>query len=388
MVVHQYYHCDQRVRCYAEALAAAGIQVDVLCPRDQNQSFTEQGDGIRVFTIPISRGYRGRGGYLLEYGMALILFTARLLALYIKNRYQVIHVHNMPDCLIFTALVPRILGARLILDIHDPMPEFYMSKFGSQEVGMTVRLMRLQEKFSSALAHAITVVNNVPDPKVFNRSRYKKEHRGESKHFTLIYPGTIAPRYGLDVAIRALPLLVTKIPQLYLVIVGPQVEYVNELSNLASQLGISRFVQFRPLVPVDEVPGQIIQADVGIYPALPDAHMSIATPTKVLEYAVMGIPIIASRLKILEDLFTGSAVMFFDPGNADQFAHCVLELFDNPARRDELVRNADSDFARAHSWSDERRAYFGVLNRLLPPRESVVASDERGGNPASERMHG
>jgi glycosyltransferase involved in cell wall biosynthesis len=397
MIVHQYYYRDPRVRRYAEALANAGAQVDVLCPRDQNQSSSEQRDGVRIFTIPLNRGYRGRGSYLLEYGAAFIIFAVRLLALYIKNRYQVIHVHNMPDFLAFTALIPRIFGANLILDIHDPMPEAYMSKYKCQTNSLAVQLMRVQEKLSSMLAHAvitansnfkdnlvkrgipadkITVVNNVADPEVFNRNRYEKERHSKGKHFTLIYPGTIATRYGLDVAIRALPLLITRIRQLRLVIIGAQVEYADELATLAEQLGVSSFVQFKPIIPVDEVPRQIIQADVGIYPALPDTHMSIATPCKVLEFAAMGIPVIASRLKVLEDLFGDSALMFFEPGSVEQFARCVLELFDSPARRDELVRNTDNIFVRTHSWSDERRAYFDLLNRLLDPMAGV-ALDEK-----------
>jgi len=388
MIVHQYYYRDPRVQRYAEALADAGAQVDVLCPQDQNRSFAKQRNRVRVFTIPLSRGYRGRGSYPLEYGAAFIFYTARLLALYIKNRYQVLHVHNMPDFLVFTALVPRIFGANLILDIHDPMPEVYMAKYECSADAMAVRLMRVQERLSSMLAHKvitansnfrdnlvkrgvpadkITVVNNVADPKVFDRNKYRKERRSKGENFTLIYPGTITPPYGLEVAIRALPLLITRIPRIRLVVIGPQVEHVNDLATLAEQLGVSSFVQFKPPIPVDEVPRQIAQADVGIYTALLNPHMNTATPTKVLEYAAMGVPIIASRLKVLEDLFTDSAIMFFDPGSVDQFARCVLELFDNPTRRDELVRNADNIYVRTHSWSDERRAYFNLLNRLLAP---------------------
>jgi len=227
-------------------------------------------------------------------------------------------------------------------------------------------------------ANKITVVNNVADPKLFNRNRYRKERHSRSR-FTLIYPGTIAPRYGLDVAVRALPLLATRIPQLRLVVMGPQVEYVDELVKLAEQLGVSPFVQFNPLVPLGEVARQMGQADVGIYPALPDHHMSIAMPSKVPEYAAMGIPIVASRLRVLEDAFTDSAIMFFDPGNVEQFARCVLELFESPARRDELVRNADSIFVRTHSWSNERHVYFDLLNRLLSLREGTTALDDGDG---------
>jgi glycosyltransferase involved in cell wall biosynthesis len=112
--------------------------------------------------------------------------------------------------------------------------------------------------------------------------------------------------------------------------------------------------------------------------------MNIATPMKVLEYAAMGIPIIASRLKVIEDLFTDSALLFFDPGNVYQFARCVLELFASPARRDELVRNADAVFVRMHPWSDKQRAYFNLLNRLLAPREEVVAWDKADESAAEE----
>ena len=118
-------------------------------------------------------------------------------------------------------------------------------------------------------------------------------------------------------------------------------------------------------------------ADIGIYTGLSDPHMDIAMPGKVLEYAFMGIPIIASRLKILENMFTDSDLMFFEPGSVEQFAGCVLELHDNPAHRDDLVRNMDDNFVSAHSWGYERRVYFDLLNRLLSPRDRVFAIDER-----------
>ena len=67
----------------------------------------------------------------------------------------------------------------------------------------------------------ITVVNNIPNSDVFNRSAYQEERSAIRKQFTLIFPGTIAPRYGLDVPIRALQQLATKIPEIRLLIIGP-----------------------------------------------------------------------------------------------------------------------------------------------------------------------
>ncbi len=393
MIVHQYYHLDGRVKQYAESLAKAGMQVDVICLRDQNQPKTDSTDNIRIISIPLGRSYKNRGSYLFEYGLALMLFTIQLTILHIKNQYQAIHVHNMPDFLIFAALFPRISGAKLILDIHDPTPEFYMSKYKTDQNNLAVRLMRIQERLSAKLAHAIitanpnfkvnlikrgiaahkiTIINNVADARIFNRNKYRQKIHKNNEYFTLIYPGTIAPRYGLDVAIKALPLLIKDLPQLRLQIIGSQVGYATELADLAQQLDVAAFVQFMPVMPINKIPQQITKANIGLYPALPDPHMSIATPTKVLEYAMMGIPIIASRLKVLEDLFNDRSIMFFEPGNANQLAQCILELYNNPARRNELVRNADHSFVHIHSWEKEQNKYFKLINRLLALKDPLI----------------
>jgi glycosyltransferase involved in cell wall biosynthesis len=390
MVVHQDYYRDGRVRRYAESLADAGARVDVLAlrpPQPPADSATHA--GINVVSIPLGRGYSGRGSYLVEYGVALILFSIWLLGLYLRRRHHIIHVHNMPDFLIFSALIPRLLGARLILDIHDPMPEFYQSKYESKASSSMVRLMRIQEKLSTQLAHAvitanvnfkenlirrgvpaekISVVNNIADSLIFNRERYPRQTERFDESFVLLYPGTIAPRYGLDIAIRAMPILIARVPQIRLLIVGPHVDHTEELAALAAELGVSDAVELRPGVPIHEVPRLMSQADLGIYPARSDAHMEIATPTKVLEFAAMGVPVIAAKLKILVKLFNESTIRFFDAGNVEQFAQGVLELYADGERRQRQVEAMDASYVRSHSWQHERDIYFKQLTNLQPER--------------------
>jgi glycosyltransferase involved in cell wall biosynthesis len=398
MVVHQNYYQDGRVRRYVDTLLGAGADVDVICLRSAQAATQSQTPNPRVYAIPMTKGTgNSRGGYLLEYFRGFILFAAWLVVLYARKRYHVIHVHNMPDFLIFTALIPRLFGARLVLDIHDPMPEFYMSKYDDpQPDRLMVRIMRLQEKASAGLAHAvitanpnfknnliqrgisaakITVISNLPDTALFDRDKYH-DTQPTGEDFTLIYPGTLAPRYGLDVAVRAIPLLIERIPRLRLVFIGPESEYRQELVQLAQRLGVSQYVQCKPVMPIHEIPGQMAQADLGIYPALPDPHMDIATPSKVLEFAVMGLPVVASRIKVLESLFGDDAIMFFTPGDASDFADCVLQLHANPARRAELVRNADRVFVHVHRWIDEEDRYLRLLGDITGTATTVVTGDE------------
>ncbi len=394
------YQGDARVRGYAELLRARGCQVDVLGLHGLKNGFVDE-SGVRLYSVPVSWTRRSHLQYLLEYGLSFVLLGWLVTWLYFKNRYDIIHVHNMPDFLVFCTLIPKLFGARIILDIHDPMPEVYGSKYPGRENSTVARLLRLEERISAAFADAvitanvhfnpglvargvpaakITTINNYPDPAVFNTSKRCTGPAAKHENFTLIFPGTIAPRYGLEVAVRAMPLVKDRIPNVRLLIIGRQDEHVQYLRGLADKLGVADVVDIRPSMPIIQIPQQLIQADVGIYPALPDCHMSIAIPGKVLEFAIMGLPILSSRLQIVEEMFGDSAVLYFEPGNVQHFAECAVRLYEDPSLREQLVREADRMFAERQSQEREIEAFWGLLERLLPRSrrpEAVLASPHK-----------
>ncbi|KAA3647814.1 MAG: glycosyltransferase family 1 protein [Chloroflexi bacterium] len=383
MLVHQDFFRDARVKRYTDALLERGAEVDVICVRsgdaEQPVSYHEN---LKVYPIPMKRGYRGVVDYLLEYTWGFLLYFLRLTSLSLRRRHQAIHVHNMPDFFVFTTAVPKMLGAEIILDIHDPMPEFYASKFERSMDSWMVRIMRWQEHLSARVADVmvtvndavkhnlslrgipdqkITVVSNFPDPHIFVR---QPAAQGEESPFTLIYPGTLASRYGLHVAINALPQIRQSIPGVCLVLLGHQVDYVKELEDLAQELQVADCVDIRDVVPIGQVPAAMAQADLGIYPALYDIHMDVATPTKVLEYAMMGLPILATRLSGIEAIFDDAAVSYVPPGNVEAFAQAVIDLHADPGKRAELVKQADVEFTSTHSWAQEFNKYVDLLRSL------------------------
>lgn len=385
MIVNQVYYTDTRVISYAHALANTGVQVDIIGTSGTSTPPHQEKSQINIYSIPVKRIYQNKFSYILKTGLSLLLFTVYLSFLYLKKRYKVIHVHNMPDFLILTALIPRIFGAKLILDIHDPMPEFYMSKFKKSKNNLIVNILYWQEKLSSKLAHTIitanptfkkllinrgfphekiTVVNNIPNPKLFIRPKKQKGREKNNHEFVLIYPGTIAPRYGLDIPIRALPQLVKSIPNIQFKIIGKKNKYSDQLIVLANQLGVSSYTQILPHVPAEQIPSQLETADLGVYTARPDPHMSIAVPGKVLEFVAMGLPIVASRLKVLEEQLDKSSILFFEPGSITQFTDCVLMLHQDPSLKKQLVQRADKLFYNKHSWKNELNKYMQLIRKL------------------------
>lgn len=394
MIVQQVYDQDARVMRYTEALLQAGARVDVLSTPGDEKMPVDRGNSLRVFTIPLAHTSQSLASYLFEYLLAMVLFSFKLLILHIKTPYDVIHVHNMPDFLVFAAVIPRIFGTKLILDIHDPTPEFYQAKFQKKAGHLLVRLMKLQERWSAAFSNAvltanptfkenlilrgipaekITVTQNLPDRNIFNREKYQRR-TDRSKRFTLLYPGTIAPRYGLDIAIRSLPFLMKEIPALWLRIIGDYNKHTQALKKLSIDLGVDHLVEFVTLIPRNEIPREMSQADIGIYPALPDPHMSIAMPGKVLEYAIMGLPVVTSRLPVLEDVFSDNTVYYVPHGNPQAFADAILDLYKHPEKCETLVKSADQEFVQVQNWEIEKQKYFRVLSNLLPTDTKLQTS--------------
>lgn len=385
MIVNQIYHTDTRVISYANVLVEAGVQVHVIASAQSPGENRTPKSGITIYPIPLARNKDSGMGYFINYLISIILFTLYATFLHFRHQYHVIHIHNMPDTLILSALLPKIFGAKVILDIHDPMQNVFMSKFKKDADSFPVKILQVQERVSTGFAdevitanpifkeeltnrgipkEKITVINNIPNPKIFNRQGAQKESNQSSKKFTLIYPGTLASRYRLDIPIRALPELKKHIPNIQLTIIGKKNEYVNELVELASQLDVSELIDFISHLPADQVALKMAKADVGIYTAIPDAHMDIAMPGKVLEYVTMGIPVVASRLRILEAFFDDKSMLFFVPGDVKEFANHILKLHNNQALRQELTEKADMVFTHKYTWENEFAEYLKIIRKL------------------------
>jgi glycosyltransferase involved in cell wall biosynthesis len=385
MVVQNYYEIDPRVRREAESLVEAGYTVDVLSLRmanDRTKSFMI--NGVNVFTVPLGKKRAGKLQYILEY-LSFFWWVSFALTKYsLRWHYGVVHVNTLPDFLIFAACIPKLMGAKLVLDMHEVMPEFYMSKFGVAENHWITKLLKWQEKLSIAFAdHIITI--NVPvqallesrglpigkstivmssvDSQLFAQSLDSHERKRDDRPFVFMYHGTLTAMYGLDIAICAFAIAVQRIRNAEFWIVGDGPEHAN-LANLADQLGVAGKVKFLGQMPQQEIPKWVAQSDAGVLAMPQDVYLDLSFSNKLPEYIVMGKPVIVSRLKTLSYYFSEQALAFFEPQNKTALAEKMIEICENMQLRAGLTMQARQEYA-AIDWSVMKQRYLKVIEDLL-----------------------
>jgi len=383
MVAYTNYQFDSRVRREAEALVQRGDTVDFICLEDENAENPEYHNGVRLIKIS-SKRYRGSDAkmYLTSYLYFFMAVTFKLAGLQLKNSYQVIQVHTMPDFMVFVAVLPKLMGAKVLLDVHDLMPELYQSKFGFSETHFLIRFITWIERISIGFANRaiavhkphlealcshgnpagkFTLLLNLPDMKIFGNGAGDLHENKTS--FDLIYHGTVSRRHGLEIAIQAVRALRGKIKELKLSIIG-EGDDISRLTNMVKELDILDHVHIKNSVPLDELVGQIKSADIGIIPLLYDDFTKYMLPVKLLEYVALEIPVICTRTETIETYFDNSMIQYFSSGSANELADDILFLYQNPDRRRELITNA-SKFNQAYNWEKQKQSYYQLIDALM-----------------------
>jgi glycosyltransferase involved in cell wall biosynthesis len=310
--------------------------------------------------------------------------AAELLRLQMRGRFDVVQVHNVPDFIVLAALPARLLGTPVILDLHDLMPEFFASRFSGRMDSLPVRLVTLQERASRRLADAmitvtdlwrdtlvkrganprrVTVVMNLPDEELF---RPREPRATANDPIRLIYHGTLTYRYGIDILIRAVATVRQRVP-IRLLLHG-RGELASELPALIGSLGMEDDITLSTsMVPAVELATMIAESDIGIVPNRNDVFTDGILPTKLMEYAALGVPAIVSRSTATQAHFGDEMVRYVTPGSVTELADAIIELARDAELRRRLAVNAQG-FTRAHPWADEAKRYTELVERLAGSR--------------------
>jgi glycosyltransferase involved in cell wall biosynthesis len=367
---------------FARVLVDQGYIVDVVCLRRDGQSHFEVVDDVNLFRIQVRiRNESNRLDYIYRI-IRFFIHSAIIVTLkHLKRPYQLLDIFAVPDFLVFAAVFPKIMGARVILDFYDLLPEFYLSKFDAERPSLTFRFLLWLEKQAVAFSdHAIasnhiwkqrleersvlpekcTAIPYCSDPRIFSpRHRTRVDNR-----FILIYPGTLNRHQGVDVAIRAFARVAPKIPESEFQVYGegPEKEH---LISLATELGVGDRVIFHAFIPASAIADAIANCDVLVVPKRAGSLFgNEAASTKILDSMTLGVPVIASWTKVESYYFDESMIRFFESENVSKLAECILQLRNDLQLRDELVRNARR-FVERNTWKDMAQRFLALVDSLL-----------------------
>jgi glycosyltransferase involved in cell wall biosynthesis len=380
-----FFPLDTRVRREVAALAEGGHEVDVICLRRPGQRCRERRGPVTVYRLPLFKERaQGRLGYLLRYavfGLAAALLAA---ALHLRRRWDVVQVNSMPDALVFAALIPRLLGARVLLDLHECMPEFFRVKFGVGPRHPAVRLVAAAEQASirfadrvitcteqmreafvarGAPAAKVEIVMNSSDEAVFDATRHAPAG-ARRDGFTLICHGSIERSYGHDTLVRAAALVRDEIPGLRVEVYGDGT-FREELVQLGAELGLNGALCVSDgWAPMEQLLAAIAAADAGVGAMRREAFRDLTHCNKMFDFIAMRTPAIVSRTRAVQEYFGEGAFAMFESGDEHDLAAAIRALHADPELRSRLVARA-AEVSEPYRWAHQRRIYQSVVEELL-----------------------
>jgi glycosyltransferase involved in cell wall biosynthesis len=380
MLAYAHYINDARIKSYVSTLEDHGHRVDVVALRADEKS---QVNTLRAGSIVhLMNKYQGQSTLMYVWSYLRFLLKSSILLAFrsLRHRYDVVHVHNMPNALVLAAIFPKLLGARIMLDVHDLMTVNYMAKFNAGENDWRIRTLKIEQRLSAIFAdhvfcadhnqqdylvehcgiarEKITVLMNLPNVNLFKPISAEKN----DKIFRIVYHGTIAHRLGIDLIVRAVAKAAERIPvELYIYGAG---DYLSEVIELSSQLRLQEKVHFsRKFFPVEQIPQIVSGMDLGIIGNRRNiACDQYMLPVKLLEYVYLGVPVVAPRLAVIARYFDDTMIRYYESENVEQMADAIVELYHRRDKR-ECQAHAASKFYQKYNPGVQAELYLDLMSR-------------------------
>jgi glycosyltransferase involved in cell wall biosynthesis len=383
------YPADPRPRRAAEALIREGAVVDLLClQQNEREPRHENVNGVNVSRLPFRRYRGGKLAYVGQYSAFIFVSFVYLTLRSLRRRYDFIHVHNMPDALIFAAATAKARGSKLILDLHDPMPELMQTIFRLPAESWSVRALKTIEKKSIAFSDLVLTVNiacqdlysgrscsrdkirvvlNSPDDYIFRFqpvSLNGSNGQTAAKPFTILYHGSLVARNGLDLAVEALDSVRKSIPNVKLVICGDRTPFLESVLEMVRERRLENCIDYLGVQNLNGIVNAINACDLGIIPNHKNIFTEINTPTRIFEYLALGKPVIAPRTKAIQDYFGDRELVFFELGNANDLARQIEHAY---SHREEVAQTTQrgQQVYLDHTWTRERSQFLDAVTGLL-----------------------
>lgn len=317
----------------------------------------------------LSRLHRTTLLYYLEYSAFAWMCWLYLLVERLRGRrYDVIYVRQVV-CATWFAALGRLLGMRVIYEAHDwerrnpsrakePWARGLLDLLDRVTLTRTDAVASLTEHFLRELTLSgwqprMSAV--IPD--AFDASIYQPRERAAARRrlgldqaeLLVVYAGMSFAHRGLDRLVAAFA--EAALPNTRLLLVGGRPKEVAALREQIDALGLAPKARLVEPQPPPIVADYLAAADVL---AIPDTITDVtASPLKLFEYMAMARPIISVDLPAIREVVDEQAARFIRRGDVADLRDALCELASDPARREEMGRQARR---QAEPWTYAARA--------------------------------
>jgi len=395
MLLDRFFPPDIRVEKEARSLIKAGRQVFLLSSGKDNMASEESLEGINVVRKKLPHRFSRRAwNYFYLQTFFIHPFWQNALVDVVKQYgIEAIHVHDLP--LVNTGLqVAHKFNIPLVADLHENFPEAvrqYRMRAKPREKLFNLmfplwRWKRMERLCIQQADRVITVVDeakqhyvndcNVPPEKVtvvmntedldyFYSLPIKKDIiESYQPYFTISYIGGFGRHRGIQTAISAMPIILSKISQAKLLLVGSGGNEA-ELRELANEKGVAEAVEFAGWQPFDSVPSYIAASEVCLIPHIASGHTNSTIPHKIFQAMAMGKPVVVSSAKPLERIVKETAAgLVYLSGNAKSLAEVVVSIYQNDALASKLGEAGKKTTQEKYNWEVEAKKLVSLYQDL------------------------
>lgn len=373
------YPKDSRVRRYTNALIENGYEVYIISSNNGNFKFFEKEKNINIFRLPIKKKRKSFLRRIWEYFVFQFYSTILVTYIFVKYKVRMYHVHTLPDFLVFSCILPKLFGAKIILDFHELFPEFMMQhKSNLKYSSFIIKILLFQEKLSYLFADEIIVFHDPAKEILLKRIGNKRKmttvmngvdetelpsfERRTNNEFKLIYNGTINFNYNLSLIVKALNIIREKDISIYNKISfnlygdGPD---LSNILNTAKKLNIEN-VYYKGRLKFTDMMKELETASACILPPQKDIYSELYYSLKLTEMIYFRIPVIATRLKTYLYYYPENCLIYFNSNDAEELSEKIIFICENKDKLKTFTENALKAYQKIN-WGIMRKRYLNIV---------------------------
>ena len=362
-------HTSTDVRIFhkeCKTLAREGYEVYLIAPHDNEEEI----DGVHIIPLPQKSGRLYR-----------FIFKRRIAFKIAKEiNAEIYHFHD-PE-MIFLGLKLKLLGKKVIYDVHEDVPAQILNKdwLGSLLFRKVIsKLFNSFEKWASRYYDGVvtvtndiaqkfymnkrtTLLRNLPSIDIVDESMPLEVKR---EKFTMLYAGGLTEIRGIRELIQAVNYLNGEVE---LLILGKwdDPEYKSECEGLEGW----KYTKFLGFKPVEEVYSHMKSVDLGLCTLYPTLNHIKSSPVKAYEYMACGIPILMSNFPCWMEVFEKNAI-FVSPKNPKEMAEKIHELVKNIDNTRQIGLNNRHIVETMLSWEAEKTNLINLYKDILQDNSKI-----------------